>query len=110
MKIEQLIKKWDALPKEIIDGKKYQINISQTDAAKVEAIKELYPGITTQMVMHQLLVSALGLFEESLPYVQGSKITGEDEFGNPIYEDIGDTPKYIQLVNKHHKDDGIRRL
>ena len=103
MKIEQLIDQWQALPKETFEGEDFVIKISHSEAARIEAIKELYSGLSTQMVVHQLLVSALNSFEEALPYVQGSKIIGEDEFGDPIFEDIGDTPKYIKLREKHQK-------
>lgn len=103
MKIEQLINQWKALPQEVIDGEEYMLKVSCSEAARIEAIKELYPGLTSQMVIHQLLASALNSFEEALPYVQGSRIMGEDEFGDPIFEDIGDTPKYISLIEKHHQ-------
>ena len=103
MKIEQLINQWKALPQEVIEGEEYRLRVSYPEAAKIAAIQELYPGLTPQMVIHQLLVSALNSFEEALPYVQGSKVVGEDEFGDPIFEDIGDTPKYIKLKDKHHQ-------
>ncbi|MCK5647801.1 MAG: hypothetical protein KAI22_02890 [Gammaproteobacteria bacterium] len=103
MKIEQLINRWKMLPQEILDGEDYKITVSRSEAAKIEAIQELYSGLTSQMVIHQLLVSALNSFEEALPYVKGSKIIGEDEFDEPIFEDIGDTPKYIKLIEKHHQ-------
>ncbi len=103
MKIKQLISQWKALPKEVIDGEEYLVKVTRSEAAKIEAIKELYPGLTSQMVIHQLLLSALNSFEEALPYVQGPGVIGEDEFGDPIFEDIGDTPKFLNLINKHHQ-------
>ena len=103
MKIEQLISRWKMLPQEEFDGEKYTVKISHSEAAKIEAIQKLYSGLNSQMVIHQLLVSALNSFEEALPYVQGSRITGEDEFGDPIFEDIGDMPKYLKFIEKHHQ-------
>ncbi|MFK5984987.1 MAG: type 1 pili tip component [Pseudomonadota bacterium] len=101
MKIEQLISCWKMQPREEPGGKKYSINISPSEAAKIAAIQELYSGLSSQMVIHQLLVTALSSFEEALPYIQGSKVISEDEFGDPIFEDIGDTPKYIKLIEKY---------
>ena len=36
-------------------------------------------------------------------FLPSQKIIGEDEFDDPIFEDIGDTPKYIKLIEKHHQ-------
>ena len=110
MKIEQLISRWKMLPQEEFDGEEYKIKISHSEAAKIQAIQELYSGLSSQMVIHQLLVSALNSFEEALPYVQGSRIIGEDEFGDPLYEDIGDTPKYIKLIEKHHQQAAAKKV
>lgn len=32
-----------------------------------------------------------------MPYKQGNKVVSFDELGDPLYEDVGLTPKYLQL-------------
>jgi len=101
MKIKQLISQWNSLPKVEEDGDEYCLKISKANTASIEAIKELYPGLSSQMIISQLLSMALAAYEEALPYVPGDKIVAEDEMGDPIFEDIGLTPKYQELVKKH---------
>lgn len=101
MKIKQLISQWNSLPKMVTEGDEYCFKISKANSASIEAIKELYPGLTTEMIISQLLSTALAAYEEALPYVPGDKVVAEDEMGDPIYEDIGLTPKYHELVKKH---------
>jgi len=48
-----------------------------------------------------LLSTALDELEEALPYVPGTKIVAEDEFGDPIYEDVGVTPLFEELSRKY---------
>jgi len=35
--------------------------------------------------------------------VKGTKVVATDEEGDPIYEDSGLTPKYLQLTREHIK-------
>jgi hypothetical protein len=39
--------------------------------------------------------------EGALPYQPDTKVTLCDEQGDPIYKDIGSTPKYLMLTRKH---------
>ena len=101
MKIKQLISQWNSLPKMVEDGDEYCFKVSKANTASIEAIKELYPGLTSEMIIAQFLSMSLAAYEEALPYVQGDKVVAEDEMGDPIFEDIGLTPRYHELVKKH---------
>ena len=35
--------------------------------------------------------------------MQGEKVIAEDEFGDPIYEDAGLTPRFIELTRKYQE-------
>jgi hypothetical protein len=48
-----------------------------------------------------LLGAALDELEASLPYVKGSKVVATDEMGDPLYEDIGLTPRFLTLSRRH---------
>ena len=68
------------------------------DAARVEALAELFPGNSTDALITDLLSKALDELEASMPYVPGDNVIREDEFGDPIYEDVGLTPRFLELV------------
>ncbi|MNJ80821.1 hypothetical protein D3C77_793440 [compost metagenome] len=39
--------------------------------------------------------------ESSLPYVRGNQVIATDEQGDPVYEDVGPTPRFLALSRKH---------
>ena len=41
--------------------------------------------------------------KETLPYKQGTKIIAEDEYGDPMYEDVGLTPRFLELT-QHYRN------
>ncbi|QKQ25067.1 type 1 pili tip component [Candidatus Reidiella endopervernicosa] len=101
MNIKQLITQWDSMPKMDAEGVDVCFKISRQNMASIEAISELYPGLSTETVISQLLATALSSYQEALPYVPGEKVVAEDELGDPIFEDVGLTPRYLELVRKH---------
>jgi hypothetical protein len=36
--------------------------------------------------------------------VKGSKVISSDDHGDPVYEDIGLTPRFIELTRKYKKN------
>ena len=100
-KIKNLIKEWEAdihikpLVKEIT------VQLTSRDYARIRALAELYSGRAEAQIASELLSTALDEVEEALPYIPGKKIIAEDEFGDPLYEDIGLTPKFEELVRKY---------
>jgi hypothetical protein len=46
-----------------------------------------------------------------MPYVPGERVISTDEQGDPIYEDVGPTPRFMQLAREHRRDleDGGKR-
>ena len=61
----------------------------------------MFPGVSREQILTDLLGSALDELAESMPYVAGEKIISEDEFGDPVFEDAGETPRFIELTRKH---------
>ena len=37
----------------------------------------------------------------SFPYVEGDRVISRDEEGDPVFEDVGHTPRFLGLVRKH---------
>ena len=73
------------------------------DGARVLALQEMYPGRTREQLLLDLLTSALDELEAALPYIPGDKIVSEDDYGDPIYEDVGPTPRFLQLTRKYRE-------
>jgi len=52
-----------------------------------------------------LMKNAGSSFDEaSLPYVKGSTVVATDEEGDPLYEDVGPTPRFLALSRRHLQD------
>ena len=101
MKIRDLFEEWEKSASEVRTHHKYTIKLPLSVAARVRALAEMYPGRSETEIMVDLLATALDELLETIPYVQGDSVTGEDEFGEPVYEDIGATPRFIELTNKY---------
>lgn len=101
MNYTDLFDAWASAEKPALTPEAYSIRLSVTDAARVRAFADLYPGVDADRVISDLLSLALGQAEAAIPYVPGKNVIREDEFGDPVYDDAGLTPKYLELVKKH---------
>jgi hypothetical protein len=50
-----------------------------------------------------LLRSALDEIAAAMPYERGPKVISRDDQGDPLYEDIGLTPRFVELTRKYKK-------
>lgn len=106
MSFKNLLEQWQATPEVRKSPSRYQIRLEQDDAARVEALAELFPGIDAETVISDLLAVALREIEAAMPYEAGTAIIQRDEFGDPIYEDIGLTPRYAALLRQRRDAPG----
>ncbi|MDP2227519.1 MAG: pilin assembly protein [Moraxellaceae bacterium] len=103
MKMQKLLERWQSLSPSPEARRTVGLELGVHDLARINALAELYPGRTPALLMAELLHVALDELQEALPYVNGSRQVGEDEFGQPLYEDIGPTPRFLTLTQKHLK-------
>lgn len=101
MKISQLISEWERNATGRMSSKHYSIPLDVESAARLAALAEMYPKRSTEELLGELVGAALEAIETSLPYVQGSQVIATDEQGDPVYEDIGPTPRFLALSRKH---------
>ena len=101
MKIRDLPKEWQEKSGEKRTVRKYEIQLPLHVAASISALSEMYPGRTQTEIITDLLSAALHELEEGFPYIQGERVIAEDEFGDQMYEDIGPTPQFGRLLQKH---------
>lgn len=101
MKISQLVSEWERNATGRMSSKHYSIPLDVESAARLAALAEMYPKRSTEELLGELVGAALEAIETSLPYVQGSQVIATDEQGDPVYEDIGPTPRFLALSRKH---------
>jgi ssRNA-specific RNase YbeY (16S rRNA maturation enzyme) len=101
MKIKSLIQKWQNDSSSPVADYEVSVFLTLYDAARVEALKEMFPEKTKQQIITELLSAALDEAEEAFPYVKGEKVIAQDEFGDPMYEDTGQTSTFINLTNQY---------
>jgi hypothetical protein len=97
MKVRELMNSWESNSQHNEGEEKYQLRLPRRDAARIEALTSLYPGLNKNEVLAQLVEVALDEVERQMPYKQGSKVVSVDELGDPLYEDVGLTPRYLEL-------------
>ncbi len=61
----------------------------------------MYCKRSKEQILSELLSAAISELETSFPYIEGRQIISFDEEGDPIFEDIGPTPAFIALTQKH---------
>ena len=103
MKIHDLLTSWQETANAPLAAREFTVHLPLHDAARILALAEMYPGRTTTQIITELLSVALDEVEEALPYVQGNKVVAEDDYGDPIYEDIGATPRFVQLTHRYRQ-------
>lgn len=101
MSFKTLIAAWEDSPRVQRTDAEYCLHLPVEDAARVEALAEMYPGVSREQLLTDLLHAALDELQQSLPYVAGERVIREDELGDPVYEDVGLTPRFIALTRKH---------
>ncbi len=101
MKYRQMLEQWEKRAEAHRELREYTLQLPRYELAKIQALREMYPGKDESELLSDLLVTALHELEAAFPYIQGSRVVAEDENGDPIYEDIGPTPRFIHLTRKY---------
>lgn len=101
MKASKLLEHWGREFGEPISATTYHLPLNVKDAAQIEALLEMFPGMTSEQILRDLVSAALHDLAGSFPYVAGNKVVTRDEEGFPVYEDIGATPQFLALTRKH---------
>jgi hypothetical protein len=79
----------------------YSVRLPVEDAARLAALAELYPGRSREDMITDLLGLALSGVVAALPYRPGPTVISTDDHGDPVYEDIGPTPRFMALAREH---------
>jgi hypothetical protein len=81
----------------------YAVHLAIDDAAQLAALAEMFPGRAPEQLISELLGQALKAVAAAMPYVPGQRVISTDEQGDPVYEDVGPTPRFIQLTRDYRR-------
>jgi hypothetical protein len=103
VKFKALLDRWkkDAAP--LKTATEYSIPLPLDDAARLLALAELFPGRQPPELITDLLHAALDEVAAAMPYERGAKVISHDDHGDPLYEDIGLTPRFVELTREFKK-------
>ena len=99
-RVQHLLKEWAQALQTTPRVKNVTVKLSLQDYARIRALTEIYPDRSEEQILSELLSAMLDEVEEALPYIPGKSVVAEDEFGDPVYEDIGLSRKFEQLKQK----------
>ena len=103
MKFKALLDHWKKDPPPVRTAREYAMRLTLEDAARLHALCELFPGRTVEELTTDLLHTALEEIVAAMPYEPGPKIISRDDQGDPVYEDVGLTPRFADLTRKLKK-------
>jgi uncharacterized ParB-like nuclease family protein len=103
VRFKELLEGWRETAAEPRTASEYAVRLPVDDAARLQALVEMFPGRTPEQLITDLLGVALEEVATAMPYVPGRKVISTDEQGDPVYEDIGPTPRFIELARKNRK-------
>lgn len=103
MKFKALLDRWRRDPPPLRTAREYAVRLPVEDAARLHALCDLFPGRTVEELITDLLHAALDEIVAAMPYEAGPKIISRDDQGDPVYEDIGLTPRFVELTRKLKK-------
>ena len=103
MSFTELLDSWRDTAAEPRTATQYAVRLPLDDAARLQALAEMFPGRTPEQIITELLGAALQELGAAMPYVAGKKVISTDEQGDPVYEDAGPTPRFMELTRKNRK-------
>ncbi len=103
MKFKPLLDHWrkDTVPART--ATEYAFRLTTDDAARLHALAELFPGRSIEEIVTDLLHVGLDEIAAAMPYEPGPKVISRDDHGDPVYEDIGLTPRFVALTRRCKK-------
>ncbi|MGO9444164.1 MAG: type 1 pili tip component [Thiobacillaceae bacterium] len=97
MRISDLLNRWQQHEASYSGSLAQSLHLPLRDMARVQALQVMYPSRTEEEILADLLHAALDELETAMPYVPGGQVIAEDDQGDPIYEDLGPTPRFFTL-------------
>ncbi len=103
MSFKELLDSWRERAAAPRTARAYAVRLPLDDAARLAALAELFPGRAPEQLITELLGAALKEVAAAMPYVAGQRVISTDEQGDPVYEDTGLTPRFMELARQHRR-------
>jgi hypothetical protein len=100
---KELLESWHESAAAPRTARTFVVRLPVDDAARLAALAELFPGRSSEQLITELLGAALKEVAAAMPYVPGKRIISTDEQGDPVYEDAGLTPRFMELARRHRR-------
>jgi hypothetical protein len=102
MSIKELLESWREHAAAPRTAGTWAVRLPLDDAARLAALAEMFPGRSPEQLVTELLGKALKELVAAMPYVAGKRVISTDEQGDPVYEDVGPTPRFMALARRHY--------
>jgi hypothetical protein len=104
VKFKVLLDRWKKEAAPARTAKEYAVRLNLDDAARLHALAALFPDRRIEELISDLLHAGLDEVAAAMPYVAGPKIISRDDHGDPAYEDVGLTPRFVELTRRCKKE------
>src|ERR1700675_996477 len=104
VKFKVLLDRWKKEAAPARTAKEYAVRLHLDDAARLHALAALFPDRRIEELISDLLHAGLDEVAAAMPYVAGPKIISRDDHGDPAYEDVGLTPRFVELTRRCKKE------
>jgi predicted DNA-binding protein len=99
--LKDLLSDWEKNADSKLSSTTLECCVKANDMNRVEALARTFQK-DKQAVIEDLIHAALNELESSIPYVAGEHVIRVED-GDPVYEDIGFMPEYLQNKRKIEK-------
>ena len=103
MKFKSLLDRWKKDPPPVLTAREYAVRLPLDDASRLQALAELFPGRTVEEILTDLLHTGLDEIAAAMPYEPGPIVISRDDQGDPVYEDVGLTPRFVEATRRIKK-------
>ncbi len=103
MSFKELLDSWRESAAGPRTAQRFTVRLPVDDAAQLAALAEMFPGRAPEQLITELLGAALKELVAAMPYVAGKRVISTDEQGDPVYEDVGPTPRFMELARRHRR-------
>ena len=104
VKFKVLLDRWKKEAAPARTAKEYAVRLNLDDAARLHALAALFPDRRIEELITDLLRAGLDEVAAAMPYVAGPKVISRDDHGDPAYEDVGLTPRFVELTRQIKKE------